>query len=202
MKLTYSHILAVFFAANDAERLNGRRWYADARDIACQIAADLSLSVETVASVIAALSPNNRWERNVVDARQLCTAFSLGGADDAAQIKTATFNANKTKALRILSGAAPLTVLSGLKVRAFYACIMGDSAAVCIDGHAYSVWQGERIPTTQTPKISPRLYSAIAADYSLAARIVSDVTGCHYSGAQLQAVTWVAWRRIARGAAE
>lgn len=198
MKLTYSHILAVYFTASDSEILNGERWYCDAQDIANSIATDLGLSVETVAGVIAALSPNNRWERNVIDARNICTAYQHGGHVDAAAVKVATFNANKLKALQILSGSDPLAVLSGLKVRSFYCCIMGDPDAVCVDGHAYSIWQGERIATTATPKISPKLYSAIAADYIKAADVLSAVTGRGYPGSQIQAITWLAWRRLVR----
>ena len=199
MKLTYSHLLAVYFAAIDAELVNGSRWYADALEVCSNIATDCSLAIDTVAGVMAALSPNNRWERNITDCRNLCLAYCLGGYADAEQIKVTTFNANKRKALNILSGQLPLSVLSGLKVRAFFECIVGADS-VCIDGHAYSIWQGERITTTSTPKISPKLYAAISADYRHAAGIINQITGLSYSAAQLQAITWLTWRRlVARG---
>jgi len=199
MALTLSHgnILAVFFTANPAELQHGARWYPDALAACETIAQSYSLPINTVAGVVAALSPNNKWQRNIIDADNLCRIYTAGGYDDAARCKVSTFNGNKTKALRILSGIAPLEVLGGLKVRAFYQCILGLDS-VCIDGHAFAIWKGERIPTTKTPKISPKLYDAIASDYRNAASTINAVLGASYSAAQVQAITWTAWHRIAK----
>lgn len=201
LTITYGSILAVFFTATPPERLGGARFYSDAHTLAQSIAAN-GVSVETVAGVIAALSPNNRWSRNVADAGALVAAFAMGGYGDAAQVKVGTYNANKIKALRILNNEPPLDVLGGLKVRAFYRCIMGDHDAVCVDGHAYSVWRGERFATSLMPKISPKLYSAIAADYARATEQVNDILGESYSPSQVQAITWLVWRRLTAGMRE
>lgn len=196
LPLTYSHILAVYFSATDNEIIHGERWYIAAHDAAQAISQRYSLPLQTVVGVIAALSPNNRWERNLIDADNLCRLYALGGHDDANKLKVSTYGANKTKALSILGGADPLSVLGGLKVRAFYGCIMGDRDAVCVDGHAYAIWQGQYIPTTKTPKISPKLYAAIAADYKQAAQTINGIISTSYSAAQLQAITWTAWHRL------
>jgi hypothetical protein len=199
MPLTLSHgnILAVFFTANAAELQHGGRWYPDALAACETIAHAYSLPVDTVAGVVAALSPNNKWQRNIIDADNLCRLYTSGGYDDAAQCKVSTFNGNKHKALQILSGIAPLESLGGLKVRAFYQCILGLNS-VCIDGHAFAIWKGERIPTTKTPKISPKLYAVIASDYRNAASAINAVMGTDYTAAQVQAITWSAWHRIAK----
>jgi hypothetical protein len=196
--ITYGSILAVFFAASDLETINGANWYATAQDAAATMAQRYSLSTDTVAAVIAALSPNNRWERNLSDADNLIGAYILGGYSDAVKVKTSTYGLNKTKALKILEGAAPLEVLGGLKVRAFYGCIMGQDA-VCIDGHAYAIWRGERISTSSTPKISAKLYASIATDYVLATDTINNVLGGEYQPRQVQAITWLAWRRLNNG---
>ena len=151
-----------------------------------------------MAAVIAALSPNNRWERNLRDADNLIGAYILGGYSDAVKVKSSTYGLNKAKALEILEGAAPLEVLGGLKVRAFYGCIMGDDA-VCVDGHAYAIWKGERISTSSTPKISAKLYASISADYAKATDTVNSVLGGQYKPFQIQAITWLAWRRLNNG---
>lgn len=196
--ITYGSILAVFFAASDLETINGANWYATAQDAAATMAQRYSLSTDTVAAVIAALSPNNRWERNLSDADNLIGAYILGGYSDAVKVKTSTYGLNKTKALKILEGAAPLEVLGGLKVRAFYGCIMGQDA-VCIDGHAYAIWRGERISTSSTPKISAKLYASIAADYIRATDTINNILGGEYQPRQVQAITWLAWRRLNNG---
>lgn len=195
VSLSHGNILAVFFAANSAERLKGARWYADALQFCADVAQSTGLPISTVAGVTAALSPNNRWPRNQADAERLCRAFSAGTIADAAAVKVSTFNGNKSKALQILAGAQPLDVLGGLKVRAFYSCILGDNA-VCIDGHAYAIWLGSYVPTTKTPKISPKLYASISAAYAQAAQTINSVMGATYSAAQVQAITWTVWQRI------
>ncbi len=197
LSLSHGNILATFFHANSAEIAKGERWYADALTFCSAVAQSTGLSVSTVAGVVAALSPNNRWPRNQADAERLCRAFSAGTISDAAAVKVSTFNGNKSKALQILAGAQPLEVLGGLKVRAFYDCILGN-AAVCVDGHAYAIWLGSYVPTTKTPKLSPKLYESIAAAYGHAAQTINAAMGTVYSAAQVQAITWTVWQRIRR----
>lgn len=195
--ITYGNILAVFFKATDLETINGADWYHAANHAAQITAARYNVTLDTAAGVIAALSPNNRWERNLVDADSMIRAYSMGGHDAADLAKVGTYNANKVKALAILSGDDCLKVLGGLKVRAFYDCIIGGDS-VCIDGHAYAIWTGGYIPTTKTPKISPKTYHAISADYRLAAATINSILQAEYSAAQIQAITWLVWRRITK----
>lgn len=191
MNLTHANILAVYFSANAAELHEGHAWYSNATDICYHIADDAKLSLETVVGVLAALSPNNRWNKNVSDTERLIKVFQAG--EDTDLLKVSTYNKNKEKAIRILNGEVPSDVLGGLKVRAFYHCILGRDA-VCIDGHAYAIWAGERISTTKTPSISPKLYAAIADDYRTAALQISKIKGVELTASQVQAVTWVVWR--------
>jgi hypothetical protein len=195
LPITHGNILAVFFKATDLETINGAEWYPAANHAAQIMAIRYSVTLETVAGVIAALSPNNKWERNLTDADSMIRAYSMGGHNAADSIKVGTYNANKTKALAILSGDDCLQILGGLKVRAFYDCIIGGDS-VCVDGHAYAIWTGGYIPTTKTPKITPKLYDAISADYRLAAATINCILQAEYSAAQIQAITWVAWRRM------
>lgn len=196
LPLTYSHILAVFFSATDHERSHGSDWYLTAHKSAQSMADRYGVSLSTVAGVIAALSPNNRWERNLIDADRLIRLHTFGSPDDTAQLKVSTYGANKRKALSILDGTSPMDALGGLKVRAFYGCIMGDPDAVCVDGHAYAIWQGQYIPTTRTPKISAKLYAAITADYKQATATINAIMGANYLPSQIQAITWTAWHRL------
>lgn len=195
--ITHGSILAVFFAATDAERYHGAFWYQQAREAADAIAARYGLTSRAVAGVIAALSPNNKWHRNLADADAICRAYSAGTIDDASAVKVATYHANKRKALNILSGADPLDILGGLKVRAFFANILGCQDSVCIDGHAYSIWAGQYLPTNKIPKISAKLYKSIVADYVKATDAINSITKSSYLSCQIQAITWTTWRRLA-----
>jgi len=198
LPITYGNILAVFFNATDLETINGAKWYPDANHAAAIMAERYNVTLQTAAGVIAALSPNNRWERNLTDANSMIRAHSAGGHSAAESIKVGTYNANKAKALAILSGDDCLDTLGGLKVRAFYDCIIGGDS-VCIDGHAYAIWKGERIATTRTPKITPKIYDAIAADYRRAAVTINSILGANYLAAQVQSITWIVWRRMIKG---
>lgn len=200
MRFTHGSILAVFFQASVAEVLEGLHWYTRASNVAQTIANDyLDGQYNAAAGIIAALSPNNRWERNVRDAEALAKVFASGGNLD--KIKVSSYGLNKTKAISILSGNDPLDVLGGRKVRAFYQCIIGEDA-VCVDGHAYSVWLGERVATSSTPRIGDKLYNQIAEDYRIAAKQISNIKGEFYTPAQVQAITWVTWRNLISGVAE
>lgn len=188
-------ILGTFFLASEAEKIRGIEWYALAYNLAKRLN-DLSgktVSVGHCAGIIAALSPQNPWERNCIDAENLILAADPQG------IKCGTFNANKQKAIRILKGEAPLDVLGGLKVIDFYRSIMGEEDAVCVDGHAYSIWLGERVSTTGTPKITPKMYEAIKQDYISATGKINEITGSSFTPYQVQAITWVVHRNLYAG---
>ena len=194
MNITHGNILAVFFSASAAEVIEGEEWYSRANLICRQLAHQYDCQLEHAAGVIAALSPNNRWERNVADAQRLFAVYENSDLN-INDVRVCTFNKNKEKAIRILEGEHPLDVLSGNKVRAFYGCIAGYND-VCVDGHAYAIWAGQHIPTTKTPKISDKLYASIAEDYRRAAQQINQITGKCYTGAQVQAITWVTWRNL------
>ena len=182
MDFTYSNILAVFFRSNAVELNEGLYWYEQAASISRRLGNQyLNGDTYLAAAVIASLSPNNRWSRNVADAEALIKVFAAGGSCDA--VKVSTFGKNKGKAIAILKGALPLDILGGLKVRAFYQCI----------------WLGHRVSTSATPKISEKLYEKISQDYRVAAQQINLVTGESYSPAQVQAVTWVVWRNLFSG---
>jgi hypothetical protein len=80
----------------------GKAWYADAQQFANKLEEEFDLDPYVAAGVISALSPNNKWERNKVDARMVCVAWSKGLQADS--VKVCTYNANKEKAFRILEG--------------------------------------------------------------------------------------------------
>lgn len=201
LPITYGNILAVFFNATDLERINGEQWYQVANQAAAVLADRYGTTASTAAGVIAALSPNNRWNKNLDNADALMRAYKLGGINTANLVKIATYNNNKIKALKILDSGDPLDILGGLKVRAFYNCILGGDS-VCIDGHAYAIWAGLYIPTTKTPKITPKAYQSISADYRLAADKINLILNANYSAAAVQAITWLAWRRMIKGGVE
>lgn len=176
--------LARALEARDPELYQqGLNWYTAAYDQAVFLADYYSTySTTQVAGVLAALSPQVSWKRNLELAESAIVSH-LSGLPITGQTGD-----NCTKAQRILDGSSPLDVLGGLKVRAFYQCIMakGQTDSVCIDRHALAAWYcpGQVVWGSLTPK----RYHAVAADYVTAARVLG------VSPAVCQAVVWCAWR--------
>ncbi len=188
------NIKAIHALASAAEVADGMAWYGIAKSIATVIAGDYGIHEAEAIGVLAALSPRNKWSRNVVDCEALVSAYVAGGADQALETKVCTFGANKAKAVRILDAgvitdADVVAILSGPKLSEFYNCIRGISD-VCIDGHAWCIWQGSRVTLADVPRISVKLRKEIKADYAQAAADLG------LRASELQAITWVTWRRI------
>lgn len=196
-------ILGTFFLASPAELQEGIAWYRNAARIAADLSDKFNISMSQAAGIIAALSPQNPWERNVQDAFNICEAYRIDGKDAASSVKCGTFNSNKAKAIAILEcdgwTSTVSLILKGQKVVAFFHSIMSDHEAVCVDGHAYSIWLGERVSTSDTPKITPKLYDLIAQDYRDATDKINELTGSSYLPSTVQAITWVVHRNLYAG---
>ena len=195
------NIVAKFSLATTQEIVAGSDWYTDAHKIAGRIASMYGLHHAVVAAVIAALSPNNKWERNCQDAENIIAAYYHGTEDDALLVKVCTYKANKIKAIKCLAkgiGYDDLkTILNGPKVIEFFHCILGQPHRdVCIDGHAYSIWFGERLTLKKVPNIGKRLRERIKEDYITVTDWINEELNTSYEPSQIQAITWVAHRRI------
>lgn len=180
-----ARILDVWAQATVGELDEGLHWYESAFAFALTLDPERT---ERAAGVIAALSPMKSWKDNCILAVR---AFEQGFASGA-------LGANVAKADAILSGADPLEILGGSKVRNFYKSILNplDPDAVCIDRHAFDIAVG-RITNDQTRGALKRkgVYEGFGAAYKRAARAISK-EGYDVVPAQVQAVTWTVWRRL------
>ena len=198
---TTRYIKGMLQLATVADIEQGKQWYKRAYNLAITLMHSYKgVTLGQCVGVIAALSPNNKWERNCNDAEAMIKAWANGC--DPTSVKVCTFNKNKEKAAAILNLDDDFTtedierILNGRKVVAFYRCIMGFDDAVCVDGHAYAIWLGERVPTTKTPSIGIKLYETISRAYINTAAVSFDLVGESLTPAQVQAVTWVTYRRL------
>ena len=104
----------------------------------------------------------------------------------------------KAKAVDILTRNVPIVeILNGKKIIEFFNCITNSALNdVCIDGHAYSVWFGQRLTMKEVPAIGKRLRSQIKTDYRDATAFINEELGTFYPPATIQAITWVTHKRI------
>ena len=198
-------IIGTFFMASPAELQEGRQWYSNAAKIAADLRDKYDLPMISAAGIIAALSPQNPWESNIQDSYNVCEAYSVDGKDAALSVECGTFDTNKRKAIAILELGRSATsyevhrILNGLKVRNFLLSILGDELAVCVDGHAYSIWLGEDGSTKDTPKLMPELYERVAQDYRESTDEINEIMGTDYRPSTVQAITWVVHRNLCQG---
>lgn len=213
---TTTNVLKAFWSATPEEFDEGRAWYANANAVAVELAATrtrMPLCEEEnegwmeerarAVAVIAVLSPQVHWDRNVEMARRAYEvhASAENGAYLAVENARSTWpglKVNFDKAIRILDGEKPEDVVSGPKVTAFYRAINDptDPRGVVIDRHAFDVAVG-RVMDDKTRGIvlgRAGAYDAFVRAYERATVHLR----AFYPGitpAEVQAVTWVAWRR-------
>lgn len=194
--MSVENILTVFQLATPEEIEHGVTWYASAHCQCLDISENLDLPLNVVVGVVAALSPNNKWERNVDNARDLCTAYING--DSMESVKVSTYGKMKEKAWSILESNPTydetITILNGQKIVCFYQNIMGENTCT-VDGHAYNIYHASRQSLTGSISIGKIEYHLIQDAYRKAGQSVL-VHGRELKAYEMQAVTWVAWRRI------
>lgn len=197
--MSVTNILAIYFQATPVDIQEGTVWYNNAHQICQRLSDKYNVPLATVVGVVSALSPNNKWDRNIVDAEQMIKAYCMGYDYP----KVCTFGGNKDKATTILeceidSSENICAILKGNKTIAFFRGIYTDGKCdeITVDGHAFNIWRGMYTSLNEVPAISNKLYEQVSNAYREAAENIYDLTGSDYSAAQIQAITWVAWRRI------
>jgi hypothetical protein len=184
LRISTRHITRVYRLATIDDRNQGHAWYASARLVAESL--DPS-DPARAAAVIAVLSPQLAWRRNI-----------LAAQDAYADRPIRALGANAAKARRIIAGEDPDAVVRGAKVRAFWRTIVDptDPRAVVIDRHAIDIAAGRVLGTQARDLLLGRktTYDSACELYRRAARLLSREFGA-VSPAQVQATTWLYWRR-------
>ena len=191
--ITTKNIIAIYKLAKPSEIKHGLTWYVNANSDCKEIAEKLELPLHIVIGVVSALSPNNKWERNIINAEELCTAFING--QDMDSIKVSTYHKMKEKAWSILETMPTydetIEILNGKKIVSFFRNISGDETDITIDGHARNIYYNDKQGlTTPNTNIKKNEYKDIQKAYLRASKKLG------IKAYELQAITWVAWRRI------
>jgi len=196
------NILSVYDQANADEIVAGKSWYAEAKREAQAIADKYELPLAIVVGVIAALSPTNKWDRNLQDADAMCSVFVEGGYIE--EVTVCTYETMREKAWSILAdmpgestecgGLRPnaklvANILRGPKITDFFWCILGHDVCV-IDGHAWCIANADRRTMQEVPNIGKKLRQDLQDAY----RVAAHAQGL--TAYEMQAITWTAWRRI------
>ena len=132
------NILARWDATDNVMRDAGACWYAAARKDCAALAHRYGKTTRAIVGAAAAISPGMRWDL-VLRHVELLLLKTRGH-------KVPTYSKMfVARARRCLKGEAPLTVLGGPKVTAFYMLILDQRAGVVVvDGHAFNIARGAR----------------------------------------------------------
>jgi hypothetical protein len=152
----------------------GRAWYPDARAF-CESIANEAVPVETVARVMAILSPRCFWRTCREWTQRMVAAFTNGEPMPAVSTMR-----SRTRAWSELHGQP---ALSGPKVEAFARAILGDHSAVTIDS-----WVLRTVGLQPEAKVTPHRLRWITAAYAKAAEEVCETPR------DMQAIVWCAVR--------
>lgn len=121
MKRLVKRLNAYYDRASEDQVRKGMHWYAEAHQHAKRLAVKHNVPLCISTGVIAALSPSNKWERNLIDADLFMTTPDI-------KTKVCTYTPQRQKALDILNharnGAEVCELLGGQKTVNFYRNIM------------------------------------------------------------------------------
>jgi len=165
----------------------GLSWYSDAMSYANHLADIFDVSGETAAGVISALSPNNKWKRNKLDAFSVLRAVKEGVSPD--DIKVCTFNNNKAKAFAIANGDRQILKESP-KTFAF-----ARNVGECDTNHiTIDKWHLRACQSASTKPLKLK-ESCTAKQYKVIEEETLKVAQEHdMKGYELQAIVWVVIR--------
>lgn len=162
----------------------GMIWYAVRRQESEKLDPD---NPARAAAIIAVLSPRLEWSLNLQMAKSVYAGRPARG-----------LGANIAKAHAIYSGAVPESVVKGPKVTSFWRNIVSpdDATPVTVDRHAIDIACGKaQSDSERSLALRANGYLDIAEMYRRAAKILSKEYGQTILPQQVQAVTWIWWRK-------
>ena len=169
------------------ERELGKVWYDEAKEYVKILSLRFDTPQLICAGVVSALSPNNRWGRNKLDAHTVLDAVKKGLSAD--QVKVCTYNNNKLKAFAIARGDIKILKQSP-KTYAFAKNISGeDINKVTIDKwHLRAIQTRSSSPRECKTTATPLQYKLLKKDCQKVAKKYN------INPSPLQATIWVTIR--------
>jgi hypothetical protein len=189
------NLLRYYNLATAEELAVGKNWYKEANEFCQGLATEYGLEIWKVAGIVAALSPQNTWVQNKIDARNF---ISRGGRGFMGQ-RDRTIKSKKI--LKASSASEVHDLLStkpgyALKTKAFYRNILLPEFcdSVCIDRHhlAACTMRPNKVRAISNKEgvITGKQYRFLANATVVASRKAGLIPN------QFQAVVWGTLRRL------
>lgn len=189
-----------FLMAEDHHIEAGLSWYDNANTWVTMTGLNYGVPTDTVAKIVAILSPGSKWERNKRDTWMFLSWANLT-EEQITNLPFGTYKANVRKAWRVYhdlvgdkavsSGCAEDLLPKSKKTFAFYRNIMLDPDHVTIDRHAISAIGGVKFLNKIASKTAQGAYSLTEYRYKKAANAYKNMANKYnLTPYQLQAIIW------------
>lgn len=180
MVANIGHVLSL---ATDSERIDGANWYPSAHAIVVEWAEFHGRSIANVACIVAALSPQMEWSRNLIIAEDVLRGLSpsIGGS-----ILSFVRIAERIRDERATDTEHYFK--QGCKVRSFAANLAGNWDIVTVDTHGAQIAAGSPLANVRVD--TWKRYEPVARAY------VEASTRARLEPATLQATVWLTWKRL------
>ena len=187
-----SNLILWYLAGNIEDIAGGLAWYKEAQNFARYLSEKYSIDLYICACVISRLSPNNRWERNKIDAEALIRAYIEGGVQAAMQVKVCTYGANKAKAISELNGESGFSATSP-KTHAFAMNVGLNSP----DHITIDKWHIRACVTTPEDGVTDCTESCTLKQYQRIEALTAQVAHSYgLKGYEFQAQVWLTIKRL------
>lgn len=181
------NLLYWFKSAKKHDITSGMQWYSNARLACVNMVKNTDIPIISACAVVSALSPFNKWERNIIDADNVIQAFICGHGPDS--VSVGTFNANKEKAFRILKHDHTVLTSKSRKTFSFVHNIAYENSPfVTVDRHAMKAYYRKKIAGEE--RITNKLYDQVEKSY------IDTAKSLDIKPYQLQAIVWTVYKRI------
>lgn len=170
----------IFDLATPCTIENGKNWYKNVNKTVLTLNKRYKgkFSQFRIAGVISALSPRNKWERNIYDAEQVLNAVMDNVPPE--EIKVCTFTSNKLKAFEIAKGSYSIEESSRKTFSFVQNIAFLDPDKITID-----VWHLRAMfGKTVTSGLTPKRYD------QLAKITIEEATKVGLKGYEYQAIIW------------
>lgn len=169
-----------FNRATNAQIEAGKRWYSDVNSFCNELANEFESTPLTVAQVISALSPRNKWKRNLIDCKAVFQAVKEG--KEAHEIKVSTFHCNKFKAFDIAKNGKRIDASAPKTFNFLHNIAHLDKNALTID-----VWH---IRAIEKKNLSKTPIGTIAYE-QIKALTIRKAESIGLTGFEFQAIIWL-----------
>ena len=184
------HLKRILSEANSQNYIEGMAWYNDANQFCIDQGIKYQVSTELVASVVAALSPRNKWARNKIDAENVVSHKFKGSELN----HVSTYGKMLKKALILcddtLSHNDRIKILNGPKIQAFYCNIIGDDSRVTVDSWIMQAASGKYKSEKKRKPLTIKRYRSIELSIK---KLAIEKNIKPY---QAQAIIWVTFQEM------